>query len=121
MDASDFTRCVNCNCSLCLIDGSWFDRCLKCYSPICFPCQEKHKIRKKVKVLKYHSDPEDILPPYKLHHEDADDWDHTKGDEPGILGGCPWCNNVTDEDVLSYLIEQSGKTREEIEKEIQDA
>lgn len=123
-DADDYTRCVNCDCSLCLITGCWFDYCLECYKPICFDCQSKNGMRVKSEGkyghTKEYTEPEDILPPYRYHHEDSDDF-KGKNQEPGILGGCPWCKSVSDEEVFSYLLTQSGKTRDEIVKEIQDA
>lgn len=118
-DADDYTRCAGCDCSLCLITGAYFDMCLDCEADLCWDCQIKYNIRKKSASTGNRRDmslPEDFTKTHKYINEDDDDFEDYG--ETGFLGGCPFCDAISDKDILNYLIEISGKTRIEIEQEI---
>jgi hypothetical protein len=128
-DADDYTRCAGCDCSLCLIDSFGFDTCLDCASSICWDCQIDFGMRKKSatyeemrKTNRDYSIPDDFFEPYKLIHDDTYDKEilelFDQYGEPGLVGGCPLCNKISDAEVLEYLIKESGMTRKEIEQAI---
>ena len=57
------------------------------------------------------------MPPYRFIDEDSEDFEDFN--ECGFISddGCPYCSYVSDGLLLTWLINKSGKTREDLEKE----